>query len=276
MEKTQVNTKPEGGNTITPSGARCRKWTFTLNNYNVYDKPMIIDYCNTKHIRFIFGEEVGNSGTPHLQGFMEFKNPIQFKTLQKFLPRAHWEMARGDIVQNFNYCSKDNNYYTNIYIEKPNIIVKPTNWQLQLLDIVKSIPNDRDIIWIYDTKGNIGKTAIAKFMLWNKLAFLCKSGSAKDIKALLLATKESRDIVIDLTRSNENFVSYTLMEELKDGFIFSTKYEGGCKLISTPHVIVFANFSPDISKLSIDRWKIFTIVDDSLHKIPVEELENYI
>ena len=49
------------------------------------------------------------------------------------------------------------------------------------------------------------------------------------------------------------------MEEIKDGLIYSGKYEGGFANIEHPHVIVVSNFAPELSKLSEDRWNILKI-----------------
>jgi len=49
---------------------------------------------------------------------------------------------------------------------------------------------------------------------------------------------------------------------LKDGVVFSGKYEGGARLFPPPHVIIFANFLPDFTKLSADRWVIRTLLNN--------------
>jgi hypothetical protein len=46
------------------------------------------------------------------------------------------------------------------------------------------------------------------------------------------------------------------MENVKDGLFFSTKYESGMVRYNPPHVIVFANVPPDVTKMSADRWVI--------------------
>ena len=54
-------------------------------------------------------------------------------------------------------------------------------------------------------------------------------------------------------------VSYNAIEQLKDGLVFSSKYEGGVKMFNPPHVIIFANWLPDVKTLSEDRWNIVNI-----------------
>jgi len=51
------------------------------------------------------------------------------------------------------------------------------------------------------------------------------------------------------------------MEELKDGVLFSGKYESKTKIYDIPHVIVFANFLPKENALSKDRLKIIDLND---------------
>jgi len=84
--------------------ARSRAWCYTLNNY-VY-VPTLSDWGPTA-VYHCFGEEVGESGTPHLQGFVYLRNAVGLDRLRNVLPGAHFEVARGTPEQNRGYCSKD-------------------------------------------------------------------------------------------------------------------------------------------------------------------------
>lgn len=86
---------------------RSRNFCFTINNYteDVFDS--IID-TDCKYI--ICGKEKGDSGTPHLQGFIVFKNQKTLSALKKINSSAHWEIARGTPAQNRVYCTKDNDF----------------------------------------------------------------------------------------------------------------------------------------------------------------------
>lgn len=70
--------------------------------------------------------------------------------------------------------------------------------------------------------------------------------------------------MFNLARSTEDFVSYSALESLKDGLIFSGKYESKLKCFSQPHVLVFANFGPndcedEKGKIKISPDRIFLI-----------------
>lgn len=58
----------------------------------------------------IIGKEFGDSGTPHLQGFVQFCSKKSLVGLKKFNPRIHWEATKGSIDQNIQYCSKANDF----------------------------------------------------------------------------------------------------------------------------------------------------------------------
>ncbi len=60
---------------------------------------------------FIYQGEVGESGTPHLQGYVEFASAQRFAACVKILGgRAHLEVRRGTQQQNIDYCSKEGRY----------------------------------------------------------------------------------------------------------------------------------------------------------------------
>lgn len=88
--------------------SRCRSYCFTINNYT--DE----DVANIELLRdvagyLVVGIEQGESGTPHLQGYVYFKEAKTFTSVKKKLPRAHIEVSKGTAEDNRLYCSKDNN-----------------------------------------------------------------------------------------------------------------------------------------------------------------------
>ena len=88
---------------------RARNWAFTINNYRDFPKelprgpPPVTYLC--------FGKEVSTNGTPHLQGFVSFKNAV-YRPSRFFeqYGRGHFEMARGTADENAEYCSKDGDF----------------------------------------------------------------------------------------------------------------------------------------------------------------------
>jgi len=73
-------------------------------------------------------------------------------------------------------------------------------------------------------------------------------------------------MIIDVPRDNGNNISYKAIESIKNGMIYSPKYEGGYKLFNSPHIIVFANQAPQQERLSSDRWVITQIDYDDATK----------
>jgi len=91
----------------TPKKAYC----FTLNNYTEDESAAIIRVCETESRYAVFGYEVGESGTPHLQGYIIFKRSYRFQTIKdRFLPRCHIEVAAGSPHRNHAYCTKSGNF----------------------------------------------------------------------------------------------------------------------------------------------------------------------
>lgn len=86
-------------------GERGRAWCFTLNNYNEEHEKLL---KNILCQYMIYGKEIGELGTPHLQGYVYFKSARTFSSLKKkFGSLFHIERAKGTVEQNIDYCSKD-------------------------------------------------------------------------------------------------------------------------------------------------------------------------
>lgn len=107
---TEENDSPHAGSGA--SRVQSRRWMFTINNYTTdyYNPPQWIkDFTSGG----VWGREVGDSGTPHIQGFMWTKRRYTLGGIRRLFPPGfsmHLEMARGNAQQCIDYCSKDGNF----------------------------------------------------------------------------------------------------------------------------------------------------------------------
>ena len=76
---------------------------------------------------------------------------------------------------------------------------------------------------------------------------------------MLEAEKIPEIILLDIPRASKDFINYGAIEQLKNGCLYSGKYEGGDCIFPHPHVICFANEEPDKDMMSKDRWDIIKI-----------------
>lgn len=84
-----------------------RRWAFTINNYTEEDVAAVMGLYPGLLNYYAFSKEVGPStGTPHLQGYLEFQKKITLGGIKKHLPRGHFEFALGDSLQNVKYVAK--------------------------------------------------------------------------------------------------------------------------------------------------------------------------
>lgn len=90
------------------ASSRSRNWCFTINNPRRDGTESPDDPNTFADVRYIVWQlEEGTEGTPHLQGYVVWKNPRNLNWVRRQNGRAHWEIARGDFKANHKYCTKE-------------------------------------------------------------------------------------------------------------------------------------------------------------------------
>lgn len=90
--------------------SRARAFTFTINNDTYDDLSLFIHHQPYRYICFGF-EKGDKTQTEHIQGYVYFDNLHSMKQVSKIFPRAHLEIAKGNLYQNKDYTSKERNWY---------------------------------------------------------------------------------------------------------------------------------------------------------------------
>jgi len=121
-EQRQVETvrDTEGGNTISPSPViklqqnQYQYWCFTYNNYEIEQierlEQIFKHCCNW----YVFQEEVGEKGTPHLQGTIYLKKKERLTAMLKIDQKIHWEPTKC-VSASIAYCNKKDTAVGKVY-----------------------------------------------------------------------------------------------------------------------------------------------------------------
>ena len=251
----------------------------------------------------IYQLEIGEKRhTPHLQGFIYFKNARHTSAVIRLLRGCHIQRAKN-IFALKNYCKKVRSRAEPYFHFKKGIDLVPpektegylkgTNekvlsledlypWQAKVLEIFLEEPDNRTIFYFYEVEGNVGKSCFARFLLsLHPSNVFYTSGKPPDIKYglsefLNIGTKnrptfsyyKCRLVVWDIPRHLGHSFCYATAEQIKNGLFYTTKYKSTMVRLCPPHVFVFSNYPPKSSSFSRDRWKIFQIRNLDLFPLP--------
>lgn len=129
-------------------------------------------------------------------------------------------------------------------------------WQQELNNKIRLAPSSREIIFIVDAAGNQGKSWFARYFCdLHETAQIIIPGKKADMA--LVVRQDATVFFFDCPRSKQgDFIQYDFLEELKNGYIFSPKYESKIKRLAVPHVVVLMNEAPVMDKLSSDRYSV--------------------
>jgi Putative viral replication protein len=293
---------------IMPRQPQFVNWAFTLNNYTDEDVERL-NLLGDRIKYLIAGKEVGETGTPHLQGFVQAASRVTMLQIKNILgSNPHVEPAR-QCDNAIEYCKKDGDYFevgqfrragsrsdleefkndvkngmlslkeirenhSKVYAkyqrfcieyiqdnyEKPILdLHQLREWQVELNTLLNREPDDRLINFVIDEVGNKGKSWFAHYYksLHEKVQILIPGKKADMAYALDM---QLRVLFIDAPRSKQgDFIQYDFLEEVKNGYVFSSKYESRFKQYGKVHVVVLMNELPDMTKLSQDRYNIIRL-----------------
>lgn len=89
---------------------KTKYYVFTINNYTGEEEELLQRLVGAGTATYlIYGRETGDRGTPHLQGYVEFKTRKTVRTVKRLggFVRAHLEQRRGTSDEAAEYCRKD-------------------------------------------------------------------------------------------------------------------------------------------------------------------------
>jgi len=102
-------------------GVQSKDWCFTVNNYddNSMDRVRGLAGCD-EIVYYVCGKEVGEQGTPHLQGFLQLSRKKTMAGVKRLLglPTAHLEKRRGTPEQASQYCKKEDDWFEHGTMER--------------------------------------------------------------------------------------------------------------------------------------------------------------
>lgn len=144
---------------------RSRAFVFTLNNPVATSEALLQSIAGVEYLTY--GRERGESGTPHLQGYIYFTNAKSFPAVRKCLPGCHIEPAKT-ISEAIDYCHKEGDFYEHgsrpIDVTKRGQLEKDrwdSIWESAKVGEVSRIPSDV-LVRYYSSIKRIGKDYMVK------------------------------------------------------------------------------------------------------------------
>lgn len=247
-----------------------RRWAFTVNNPASGAGPELIKKLKTTARRWCFQLEVGESGTPHFQGRISFKQPKRATEVGK-LVHGHASIEHDEAASDF-YALKEG-ASEGPWTDKDELLYKnplynPSEWRPWQQETFHRLEaqTHRQILVVVDYAGNKGKSIVAHHLAIHRDGLIVPPiiEKAEDMISYVHSlTKPGQQytLIFDIPKSvvkNPRFLGplYTAIEALKSGHCFDRRYKGRQHYIKTPKILVFTNADPPSSALSDDRWVI--------------------
>lgn len=241
--------------------SRSRNWVFTINNFTE-DEIIACDTIECKYI--IYGEEIGKTGTPHLQGYVELENAKTLTAVRKLLGgRAHIEQRRGTPKEASDYCKKDGTFFERgtlssqgsrhdlnsiaeivknegiqgIINENPGAFIKYGRNIERLAELLYIPRTDKQkVYWLWGVSGS-GKTSKAAghssdYYIWNGTKWWN-------------GYKQQEVVILDDYSWDGSDQAFRYLLRLIDRFSIQVETKGGMIHFNSPIIYITCEFPPD-------------------------------
>lgn len=236
-----------------------KNWCFTINNYTQEVIDYIVPIIQTECDVGFFSKEVGESGTPHLQGYLRFTVKKRPKSVFSEVDNIHWEKARGSLEQNVQYCSKEAELcfrhglpriprvytYTDLFPE-----------QREVVDLLSEEPDDRTII-VCHAGYNKGKTSLARHVVYYMKGVILPT-TKRHALSVARSNMDKHIFIFDLTADESDDPPtefFECIESLKNGLFcaaFGSKGTGSV-IMDFPNILILSNERPEAWNSQIDK-----------------------
>lgn len=242
-----------------------RTWCYTLNNWTQQEYERLVNLDENLFTYHVIGKEVGENGTPHLQGCITFKQTKRFNAAKLTLGnRIHIEQLRETVFQAREYCKKDGDFieidnrrqgrrtdleeatealkegglkkvkdeHLTTYIKYPGGFDKAAAHLLP----ARNVANPPHCYWIYGATGT-GKTKWV-FDTFETEDIFCTTSNLQWFDGY----RQQRVLLIDDFRASD--LKFNNLLRITDRYPYQVEIKGGMVHINSEYIIITSNKSP--------------------------------
>ena len=144
--------------------------------------------------------------------------------------------------------------------------VKWRDWQRFFIEkATKEEINSREILVVYDPKGNTGKSYLNTMfsLLHSDETCNLQNGFSQNMFYSAGKVNNLKYVLMDLCRSDEKWINYSAIEKIKNGSFDTCKYNNENVCVEPPFFAIFTNFKLHWWSMSLDRWSLLYIDSDN-------------
>lgn len=267
---------------------RMRNVVFTFNNYTPESYQLLLLKLQQKATYYVCGKEVGEQGTPHIQGYFDMKNEMTKSALFKYFKPMNIfvDKRMGTSEQAIAYCKKENDFVewgepnrtkkvgersdidevrqmVSEHMGMRDIVQKAKNYQcLRMAEIIlKYNENVRmwkpDVLWLFGDTG-AGKTKKAFEIFDDRSKVWVSNKTLKWWEGY----DAHPDVVFDEFRGD--FATFHEMLRILDRYPYRVEHKGGSRQLLARRIIITSCHPPaDVygGVSSEDKKQLFRRID---------------